>query len=134
MTPTPRWLPAPAVRALRERLLAEHRGVAAAVDHAGLAVALARPRELAADGAHDVHRIAAAHAFGVARDRPFGGGDGAMALALAAAFLALNGWRLTAPETEAVATTRALAERELDEGGYADWLRGACEPAPGPRG
>lgn len=42
---------------------------------------------------------------------------------VAVLFLELNGKRFTAPEAEATLMTLALAARELDEPGYADWLR-----------
>jgi death on curing protein len=38
-------------------------------------------------------------------------------------FLELNGKRFAAPEAEATLKTLALAARELNEAGYAAWLR-----------
>jgi death-on-curing protein len=38
-------------------------------------------------------------------------------------FLNLNGWDLEASEAEAVAAALALAEREMDEIGFASWLQ-----------
>jgi death-on-curing protein len=38
-------------------------------------------------------------------------------------FLDLNGWELMASEAEAVAAALALAASEMDEAGFADWLK-----------
>ena len=46
-----------------------------------------------------------------------------MRFPVAAAFLELNGRRFTAPEAEASLKSSALTARELDEAGYAAWLR-----------
>ena len=57
------------------------------------------------------------------RNHPFLDGNKRIALATAVPFLELNGRSFTAPEAEATLKTLALAARELDEVGYAAWLR-----------
>jgi len=43
-------------------------------------------------------------------------------------FLGINGFRMEAPEEEAVLQTLALAAGELDADGYAAWLEQSCSP------
>ncbi len=43
-------------------------------------------------------------------------------------FLGANGYRLEAPEEEAVLQTLALAAGEIDADAFADWLRASCSP------
>ncbi len=47
---------------------------------------------------------------------------------LTAAFLLLNGWRLTASEAEAYEAVIAVVEGRSGESKIADWLRGNTEP------
>jgi death-on-curing protein len=146
MTREPAWLSPAVASAIHARLVAAHSGVADRPDRAWFEAVLARPRRLQNDtgpgGRPDIFRIAAAHAFGIARDRPLHDGNERLALTLAGVFLEVNGWSLEATEADAVNVTRALATGELDEGGYALWLEEACarrrpfEPAskpPSPR-
>ena len=48
-------------------------------------------------------------------------------LSRAGVFLELNGFRLEAPEADAVTTMLALSSGGLDEKGFTDWLRGASK-------
>ncbi len=131
MTREPVWLPRAVVFAIHERLIAEHGGAIGPHDDARLESALARPKHRHAHDTADVFRLAAAHAFGIARDHPFRDGNKRVALTLAGVFLALNGWRLVAPEADSASMTTALAAGEVDETGYAKWLESACAEDPG---
>ena len=119
MNPEPKWLSRRAVIAIHDILIAEHGGATGPVDEARLDGALARPRNLKAD----LFRLAAAYAFGIARDHPFRDGNKRLALTLAGVFLDRNGLRLEAPEAEAAAITVALASGDVEEAEYAEWLR-----------
>ena len=125
MSRGPAWLSRAAVLAIHEQLIAEHGGAAGPVDDAQLDAALARPRHRHAYEKGDVFRLAAAYAFGIARDHPFRDGNKRVALTLALVFLELNGWRVEAPETEAASMTIALAAGDLGEAEYAKWLKSA---------
>jgi death-on-curing protein len=114
------------VIAIREELLALYGGAGDGLSAVQLEALLARPRERHADARPGLFRLAAAHAFGIARDRPLPDGNDRLALTLAGVFLELNGWRLTASAAEAASVTLALAAGELDEGGYAMWLEESC--------
>lgn len=85
--------------------------------------ALARPRNLAADGTPDAAGLAAAYAFGLARNHGFEDGDKRVAWVVARLFLADNGHRLAFDKIDAIRTTWALAAGELSEQALAEWFR-----------
>lgn len=106
-------------------LLAEHGGASGIRDEGLLDSALSSPRNLLAYEAADIFRLAAAYAHALTRNHPFQDGNKRIALTVAGVFLELNGYRLEGPEADAVAATLALSTRELDEEGFAAWLRGS---------
>lgn len=130
MSGEPRSLPPAVVAAIRESLLAAHGGTGGGLGAHQLEALLARPRDRHADAHPGLFRLAAAHAFGIARDRPLPDGNDRLALTLAGVFLELNGWRLAASHAEAASVTLALAAGELDEGAYAMWLEESCVRRP----
>jgi death on curing protein len=93
-------------------------------DEGLLLSALARPENLAVYGEPDVAALAAAYAFGIARNHPFVDGNKRTALVTAAVFLIENGYELVASEADAVLTALALAAGELTEVALAEWIRG----------
>lgn len=123
MKKEPRWISKEAVLALHEMLLAEHGGAPGLLDEGLLEAALASPRNHRAYEQADIFRLAAAYAHANTRDHPFSDGNKRIALTVAGVFLELNGYRLEAPEVEAATATNALASRELNELGFAEWLR-----------
>jgi death-on-curing protein len=88
---------------------------------------LARRRHVAAYGDPDLCALAAAYAFGIARNHPFVDGNKRTAFLAAYVFLARNGYRLTAPKTAATLSMIALAAGDLDEARFAQWLRDNTE-------
>lgn len=115
------------VLAIHDRQLAEHGGLAGVRDPGLLDSALARPRNRQAYGADDPFELAAALAYGIARNHPFIDGNKRTAWTVARTFLAINGHRLQPERSEAVERMVALAEDQLDEAGFAAWL--AAQPA-----
>lgn len=73
--------------------------------------------------------LAAAYAFGIARNHAFVDGNKRTAWVLARLFLALNGVRLLFEREEAIETMLALAAGELSEEELADWFRERLKPA-----
>lgn len=67
--------------------------------------------------------MAASHAFGIARNHPFIDGNKRVAFAAALVLLGLNGLRLRAEPAHATASVLALAAGEIDEAGFAAWLK-----------
>ncbi len=117
------WIDPAVVLAVHEEQLAEHGGAAGVRDVGLLESALARPRNLAHYGEPDVCELAAAYAFGLARNHPFIDGNKRSAFVATVLFLMLNGWRLTASDADCVLVMLNLAAGELDEAPFADWLR-----------
>lgn len=67
--------------------------------------------------------MAAAYAFGVARNHPFVDGNKRTAWVLARLFLAINGHRLEFSAADAIQMVLALAAGELQEDAVAAWFR-----------
>lgn len=115
-------LPAVAEAAHAEQL-AEHGGGDGVRDAGLMESALARPQNLAAYGAPDAAALAAAYAFGIARNHPFVDGNKRTAAVVSETFLMLNGCELAATDAELVVAFVALAAGELTEDELADWFR-----------
>ena len=118
-----RWIGLPIVLAIHDRQIAEHGGLSGLRDTGALESALARPLNLAHYGAPDAADLAAAYAFGLARNHPFADGNKRIAWISARLFLIDNGNRLSFEKTEAVPLMQALAAGEIDERQLADWFR-----------
>lgn len=124
----PVWLDANVALAIHDRQLAEHGGIAGVRDAGMLESALARPINQWAYGEDDPMRLAAAYAFGIARNHPFGDGNKRTAWVLARLFLRLNGHDLRFDAHDAITTVLALAAGELAEEELADWFRDRLSP------
>ncbi|MEQ1540293.1 MAG: type II toxin-antitoxin system death-on-curing family toxin [Sphingorhabdus sp.] len=120
----PAWLDAELALAIHERQLAEHGGGIGVRDAGMLDSALARPLNQWNYGEDDMCALAAAYAFGVAKNHPFIDGNKRTAWVLARLFLALNNVRISFESEEAISAVLALAAGELSEEEIADWFRG----------
>jgi len=109
--------------------LAQHGGGGGVRDDRLLESAMARPRNLAAYGEPDVADLAAAYAFGIARNHPFVDGNKRTAAVVGETFLMLNGRRLGVSDAELVVAFLALAAGELAEDEMADWFRSRLSQA-----
>jgi len=118
-----RWITSEIVRAIHDRQLSEHGGPAGIRDPGAVESALARPQNLAAYGTPDVADLAAAYAYGIARNHGFVDGNKRTAWVIARVFLADNGCRLKFNPLDAVRITEALAAGKIDEHQLADWFR-----------
>jgi len=119
----PVWIEIDLTLAIHDRQLAEHGGPVGVRDAAGLDSALARPRSHWAYGERDLCAIAAAYAFGVARNHPFVDGNKRTAWVLARLFLALNGAALRFAPEDAVQMVQGLAGGALSEVDVARWFQ-----------
>lgn len=124
MMDDPIWITAELAETIHARQLAEHGGAEGVRDPGLLESALNRPRHLFAyeDPTPDVPRLAAAYAFGVAKNHPFIDGNKRTAAVVCEAFLNLNGYDLTATDAELYPQFLALAAGELEEEAFAAWL------------
>ena len=123
----PEWLLRESVLAMHERQLAEHGGGEGIRDAGLLDSALQRPLDKFAYGEPDLFDLAAAYAFGIARNHPFTDGNKRTALVACRTFLLINGYELAATREEKYETFLALAAGALDEDGLAAWLRAHTE-------
>lgn len=118
----PIWLESDVALAIHDRQLAEHGGGTGVRDLGALESALARPINRWTFGEDEPTTLAAAYAFGIARNHPFVDGDKRTAWVLARLFLALNGVGLAFDPADAVRAVLALAAGELTEEELAEWF------------
>ena len=124
MPEDPTWLDRAIVEALHVDQILEHGGSLGIRDEGLLESALARPRQTwHYEPLTDLATLAAAYAFGVARNHPFVDGNKRTALVAAYTFLAINGFELEAPEPEAVSAILGTADGSLSEEDLASWIR-----------
>ena len=123
------WIDRAVAEAIHDRQLSEHGGPAGVRDPNALELALARARNLAAYGEPDAAALAAAYAFGIARNHAFIDGNKRTAWVLARLFLTDNNVELRFDREEAITAMLALAAGELSEDSLADWFRERIGPA-----
>jgi death-on-curing protein len=119
----PAWLDVQIALAVHDRQLAEHGGGQGVRDPASLESALARPRNRWGYGEDDRCSLAAAYAYGIARNHPFVDGNKRTAWVFARLFLALNGVALRFTPEDAIRAMLALAGGEGSEEEMAAWFR-----------
>lgn len=125
-----KWISPELAEAIHERQLAEHGGPSGVRDRGLFESALARPRQLAAYGGGEVDApaLAAAYAFGLARNHPFVDGNKRTAAVVCEVFLELNGYLLVAEDSDLYPVFLNLADGTISEDELAAWLRGHCRP------
>jgi death-on-curing protein len=116
------WLEPDELVAIHSELIAEFGGLPGLRDRALLESAAARPKHLASYERPSPFELAAAYAFGLARNHPFVDGNKRVALVAAFTFLELNGWEVRAEEAGAVLVFLDLAAGKLEEKELAGWL------------
>jgi death on curing protein len=121
----PAWLREDVVRAIQRRQLAEHGGREGVRGPGLLSSALARPRQLLAyaEPPPDLADLSTAYAFGILRNHPFIDGNKRTALVVARTFLRLNGQDLAASSVAKYRAVIRLAEGQLSEEEFAQWVR-----------
>lgn len=119
------WLLEETVIAIHQRQISEHGGSEGLRDEGLLASVLARPQNVLAyaQPPPDLAVLAAAYAYGIARNHPFVDGNKRTALVAARTFLLLNGVNLEANQDEKYLTFLQLAQGTLTEEQLADWIR-----------
>ncbi len=121
------WLTSDLVQAFHAQQLKLFGGPPGIRDEGALESALGRPVNRVAyadDPARiDLAELAAAYAFGIAKNHPFIDGNKRAALLALVTFLGLNDIDFVADEAEAVVMIRGLAASEIDEAGLTRWIR-----------
>jgi death on curing protein len=125
------WLTSADVLAIHDAQIAEHGGLDGVRDLGIIESAIARPQNLAAYGnaKPDIAALAAAYAFGIAKNHGFVDGNKRTSAVATEAFLDLNGLTLTATDAEIVQTWSNLGAGDLPEDALASWLRAHIEKA-----
>lgn len=120
-----RWVRADLVYAVHETQLARHGGLDGIRDINAVESALARPEQLNVygDPKPDAADLAAAYAYGLARNHGFSDGNKRTAWVIARVFLADNGINLQFSAIDAIHTMQSVASGSLEEKPLADWFR-----------
>lgn len=121
----PIWVSQEVALAVHDRQIAEHGGGVGVRDAGLLESALMRPENRWSYGEDDMAALAAAYAYGIARNHPFVDGNKRTAWVAARLFLALNNVPIQFDKQDATQTVLALAGGELSEEELADWFRGS---------
>lgn len=119
----PSWLTRQIIVAIHDEQLTIHGGASRLRDEGMLDSALDRPRNRWAYEQADLPELAAAYAFGIARNHPFVDGNKRTSLLALYTFLGVNGVEFIVPEAEAAAIILALAAGDVDEVGLTRWIR-----------
>ena len=118
------WLSKAVILAIHGELIAEHGGLDGTFKDDCLESTLARPQQLLSycDPEPSLYDLAACYGYGFAKNHCFSDGNKRIALASIDVFLQLNGFELTASETDAVDTILRLAASEIDEEELSGWI------------
>jgi death-on-curing protein len=119
----PFWLTRQIVEAIHDEQLAVHGGAGGLRDEGMLESALERPRNKWSYEQADLDELAAAYAYGIARNHPFVDGNKRTSLLALYTFLGLNGIDFDVPEADAAAIILGLAAGEIGEEGLTRWIR-----------
>ncbi|MFC5505621.1 MULTISPECIES: type II toxin-antitoxin system death-on-curing family toxin [Hyphomicrobiales] len=119
----PIWVSVELASDIHAEQLALFGGPAGLRDRALLESALARAPNKHAYGESDIAALAAAYAFGVARNHPFVDGNKRAAFGCMIVFLGLNGIDFDVDPAMAAAAILALAAGEVEEDGLTRWIR-----------
>lgn len=123
MTEEIEWLSLPVVLAIHDEQLVAHGGSGGVRDAGLLESALNRPVNKWNYENAELPELAAAYAYGIARNHPFVDGNKRTSLLALYTFLGINGVDFIVPEADAAAMILSLAAGEVSEEGLARWIR-----------
>lgn len=126
MADTPEFLEPDVVLFMHDQALKEYGGTHGIKSEDLLHSALARPENrwhYAESDLPDTATLAAAYAYGIARNHPFNDANKRTAWSCCILFLRLNGTLVQVSAPEAVETMVALASGAMEENAFAVWLR-----------
>ncbi len=126
----PRWVADSLVHLIHNEQLAEHGGQPGIRDEGMLLSALHRPTNLYAynPDSTGLCDLAAAYAFGIAKNHLFLDGNKRTAAVVCELFLALNGLTVDCTEVEKYPHYIGLAAGEHSEAAFAMWLESCVTP------
>ena len=118
-----KWIDKAILLAVHDRQIAEHGGGQGIRDEGLLESAINRPVNLAGYGEPAAADLAAAYAFGIARNHPFVDGNKRTAWVAARLFLMVNAVEIAFDKAEATVMMQQLAAGDLSEDEVARWFR-----------
>lgn len=119
----PRWLTLEEVKVAHEKQLKRFGGPGGLRDAGALESALGRPVNRFHYGETDLAALAAAYAFGLARNHAFVDGNKRIAFVAMVAFLRRNGVPFTPDQAQTTVIILALAAGEVSEESLTRWIR-----------
>lgn len=119
----PQWLDIAIILDVHAEQLAIFGGADGVRDLGLLESALARPANKFSYGETDLAALAAAYAYGIARNHAFVDGNKRAAFASIIVFLGLNGIDFDVQSEQATAIILGLAANEINEDGLTRWIR-----------
>jgi len=119
----PFWLTRQIIVAIHGEQLAIYGGASGLRDQGMLESALDRPKNKWAYERAELAELAAAYAYGIARNHPFVDGNKRTSLLALYTFLGVNDVDFEVPEAEAAAMILSLAAGEVSEESLARWIR-----------
>lgn len=119
----PLWITCEQAIAIHSRQLRRFAGAAGLRDEAMLRSALERPINKWRDEQSPLADLAAAYAFGLARNRAFVDGNKRIAFMAMMTFLIKHGIAFSPDPAHATAIIMSLAAGEVSEGGLTRWIR-----------
>jgi death-on-curing protein len=117
------WINKQLLVMLHDESLLLHGGASGIRDAGLLDSALNRAVNLALYSEPDFADLAAAYTIGLAKNHAFVDGNKRVAFLAVGLFLGLNGYKLTATQTDATQTLLAVASGEIQETSFAQWIR-----------
>jgi len=126
----PIWLDPSIVLDVHAEQLALFGGADGIRDLGMLESALGRPLNKFTYGETNLASLAAAYAFGIARNHPFVDGNKRAAFASIIVFLGLNGIEFDVPPEAATAMILGLAAGDINDDGLAQWINDNMPDAP----
>jgi death on curing protein len=118
----PVWLTRRIMVAIHDEQIAIHGGASGVRDEGILESAPDRPKNKWASEAAELPELAAAYAYGMARNHPFIDGNKRTALLALYTFLGVNGIDFVVPEADAAAIILSLAAGEVSEASLTRWI------------
>jgi len=117
------------LEAIHQAQIREHAGSPGVRDEGLLESALARPQHKFAYATKaEWGTLAAAYAFGLAKNHGFVDGNKRVGFMAAYVFLGLNGYDLDADEPQIVATMEGVAASKVTETALAKWFKAHLQP------
>src|SRR6201991_4034224 len=116
-------LPRQMIVAIHDEQLTIHGGASGLRDEGMLESALDRPKNRRSYEKAELAELAAAYAFGIARNHPFVDGNKRTSLLALYTFLGVNRVDFIVPEADAAAIILSLAAGEVSEESLTRWIR-----------